>query len=115
MKKVILKFISIGTILMPSLAFAAADIDSIFGKLDCSKFKGPLECWIDADGGAFDWALGIIGSIAVVVIAIGGVIYMTSGGNPDRVGQAKKLIFNALAGVAILILARFFLKQILGN
>lgn len=110
MKKVIFRLISAVFYLVPSLAFADV-FQSAFFQGPCPPDK-TLACWVDS---VFNWSLGIIGSIAVVVIAIGGVIYMTSGGNPDRVGQAKKLIFNALAGVAILILARFFLKQILGN
>lgn len=114
MKKFILKFVLAGSILVPSLVSAASNMNSIFGQLDCSKFNGTLECWMNAPGGAFDWALGIVGSIAVVVIAAGGVIYMTSGGNPDQISKAKKLIFNALIGVAVLVLAKFFLTKIIG-
>jgi hypothetical protein len=52
--------------------------------------------------------------LAPVVIVLAGVIYMTSAGNPSRITLAKKLIYGALSGVAVIVLGRFFLTNILG-
>lgn len=56
------------------------------------------------------WALRIIGTIAVVTVMASGIIYMTSAGDPKRIELAKTLVQNALSGVAIIVMARFFLR-----
>jgi 3D (Asp-Asp-Asp) domain-containing protein len=45
------------------------------------------------------YAIGVIGIIAVIVLMIGGVIWLTSAGNPNQVGQAKKMIAGSLVGL----------------
>ena len=56
------------------------------------------------------WALGIIGTIAVVTVMVAGIMYMTSAGNPKQIELAKTLVKNALSGVAIIVMAKFFLR-----
>jgi putative flippase GtrA len=46
-------------------------------------------------------ALGITGAIFVSLIVYGGVEWITSGGNPDKVGKAKKIIKFAVIGLII--------------
>src|SRR6266536_3777404 len=47
-----------------------------------------------------------IASIAVVFFLInGGIHYMTSSGNPDRLEHARKIIRNALIGLVLVIAA----------
>ena len=43
--------------------------------------------------------------IAVILIIVGGIMYMTSQGDDEKAGKAKKLIINALIGVAIMLVA----------
>lgn len=50
-------------------------------------------------------ALGFLGVIAVVIILLGGFKWMTAGGNDDKVGEAKKLIFSGIIGLVIIISA----------
>lgn len=45
------------------------------------------------------------GIICVVYVVIGGIKYMTSIGNPDKIKQAKSTILYALIGLAICALA----------
>ncbi len=49
--------------------------------------------------GLQSYAIGIVGIIAVIVLMIGGVIWLTSAGNPNQVGQAKKMIAGSLVGL----------------
>ncbi|MCX6797817.1 MAG: pilin [Candidatus Falkowbacteria bacterium] len=51
----------------------------------------------------YNYAMGIVGIVAVIVLMIGGVIWLTSGGNPNKVGQAKDLIVGSITGVALLL------------
>ncbi len=50
-------------------------------------------------------ALGLLGIIAVVLLIYSGYLWMTAGGNEEQVGTAKKLIFNAVIGLAIILSA----------
>ncbi len=49
--------------------------------------------------------LGLISLIAVVVIVLGGYKYVTSQGNSEAAGQARKSITNAVVGLVISVLA----------
>jgi len=49
--------------------------------------------------------ISFLGLIAVVIVIIGGFKWMTSGGNEEAVGKAKKLMVSGLIGLAIIILA----------
>ncbi len=62
--------------------------------------------------------MGIIAIIALIFIIIGGIMYMTSGGNEAMVTRAKKTWTGAVIGLAIAMAAPTFLKtikQILGG
>lgn len=52
-----------------------------------------------------DLALLIVGIIAVGFIIIGGFRYITSAGNEEVAGEAKKTILNAIIGLVIAILS----------
>jgi lysylphosphatidylglycerol synthetase-like protein (DUF2156 family) len=58
--------------------------------------------------------LALAGLIAVLVLIIGGFRYVTSFGNDEAVGQAKKMIINAILGIIIIILA-FVVVRVVSN
>lgn len=47
--------------------------------------------------------LGLLGIIAVVLIIYAGFLWMTAGGNEDKVAQSKKILVNAAIGLAIIL------------
>jgi type IV secretory pathway VirB2 component (pilin) len=49
--------------------------------------------------------LGILGLIAVVIVLAGGFKWMTAGGNDEKVGEARKMIFSGVIGLAIILSA----------
>lgn len=51
------------------------------------------------------WLLGIGGTIAVIVILWAAFLFMTSGGNKERVTMARKTLWYAIIGLALLLLA----------
>ena len=51
------------------------------------------------------YLLTFVGLIAVIFILWAGYLWMVSGGDPTKVGQAKKTLINATIGLAIVILA----------
>jgi|GEM_PF-1664841 len=50
-------------------------------------------------------AIGFLGLIAVIIIIYGGFIWMTSGGDKDKIDKAKKLMRAGLIGLIIVVLA----------
>lgn len=48
---------------------------------------------------------GLLGVIVVLLIIYGGFIWMTAGGDPDKVNKAKKIIYNAIIGLVIIFAA----------
>lgn len=56
-------------------------------------------------------ALYLIGwSLALVIILIGGISYMTSGGEEAKIKKAKDIIKNGLIGAAIILCSGFILN-----
>lgn len=51
------------------------------------------------------WVLGLLGLIAVIMILYGGFMWMTAGGNEEKVASAKKIISAAVIGLIIILLA----------
>jgi hypothetical protein len=49
--------------------------------------------------------LGLLGTVAIVLVLYGGFLYMTAGGDNTKVEKAKKYLINAGIGTAIIILS----------
>ncbi|MBN1778653.1 MAG: hypothetical protein JW816_00300 [Candidatus Buchananbacteria bacterium] len=47
----------------------------------------------------FQYGVGLAAVLAVVMIMVGGFIWLTSGGSPDKVGKAKEYITSSLLGL----------------
>jgi hypothetical protein len=47
--------------------------------------------------------LGFLGLIALILFIVGGFQWMTSGGNEEKTGGAKKLMVSAIIGLAIVL------------
>jgi hypothetical protein len=55
---------------------------------------------------------GVVGWLAVIMIVVGGVIYITAGGSVRQVTLAKSIIIFALVGFAIAVAAPSLLREI---
>ncbi len=60
----------------------------------------------------FKYAIGAVGILAAVVLMVGGIIWLTSGGNQTRVGEAKSWIGASLTGLIIALSSYLILYQI---
>ena len=47
------------------------------------------------------WVTAVAGIVSAIFVVYGGVMYMTSSGEPSKIQQAKKMILYALIGLAI--------------
>lgn len=62
--------------------------------------------------------IGFLGLIAVVIILIGGFQWMTSGGDEDKIKNARKLMTNGVIGLFIVVIAyaiALFVMNIIGR
>lgn len=57
----------------------------------------------------------VVGVIAVIMIIVGGLRYITSGGDSGKVGAAKTTIIYALIGLVIVALAQIIVRFVLGQ
>ena len=57
-------------------------------------------------------AIGL--GIAVIVLIVGGIQYITAGGNAEKADGAKKLIINSIIGIIIILAAAFILALVQG-
>ena len=58
--------------------------------------------------------LSFIGIILVLIIIYAGLMWMTSGGDDEKVAKAKKTIINAIIGLIIILLSNTIVRFIVG-
>ena len=65
------------------------------------------------------WAVNIfsaiVGIIAVVMIILGGLKYITSGGDSSKVGSAKNTLLYAIIGLVIVVMAQVIIHFVLSE
>ena len=59
--------------------------------------------------------LFIVGAVAVIMLIIGGLKYIVSGGDASKVQSAKNTILYALVGIIVAILAYAAVNFVIGN
>jgi len=136
MKKYYLQFILIGiflVFLLSPITLVKAEANLILpdpqieisGELT-NKLTAPPEChplkngqttcknrWIsDYIETIYKYLISIVGILATVIMMIGGVIWITAGGNASRIGEAKAWIGGALMGLVLALSSYTILYQI---
>lgn len=51
------------------------------------------------------WGLSIAGAVAVLMLIVGGFLYITASGDEGKMEKAKNTIKNAIIGIVIILLA----------
>ena len=59
--------------------------------------------------------LGLVGTVALLFLIIGGYQYITSAGNPDQLQKAKTTLLYSIIGLAIAILAFIIINAVLSS
>jgi hypothetical protein len=59
----------------------------------------------DIISGMIDYILPFIGGILMLMIIYGGVLYITSGGDPDKLQKAKRTILWAVVAVILIAIS----------
>jgi len=62
-----------------------------------------------------NWFLGFLGFIAVAMVIYGGVLYVTSAGEDEKTGKAKKILLYAIIGIIIIFLSFAIVNTVIGG
>lgn len=71
-----------------------------------------IEIYNYINGWYWSVILPVGSTLAGFVIMYAGISYSLSGGDASKVGRAKELIFGAISGLALLVLAAFIVRMI---
>ncbi len=109
--------LSVGALLAPIVALAAAPVGTIINEgLNALTATGlgtrPLQETVASIINVF---MGLLGTVAIVIILIGGFQWMTAGGNEEKVEKAKKLLGAGVIGLAIILTAYSITRFVIGN
>ena len=92
--------LSIGILALPVMASAAVTIENVGGSLGLGS--ADLKQTVL---NIITFVLGLLGLIAVIMILYGGFIWLTAGGNEDKVDTAKRIISSAAIGLVIVLIS----------
>ena len=59
-----------------------------------------------------NFLLGVVGVITIIMLVVGGIMYLTSAGNENKIDTAKKIVKWSIVGIAITLAALVIVKQI---
>lgn len=57
----------------------------------------------------------VAGAVAIIMVVVGGIKYVTSGGDANAVGSAKNTILYAVVGLVIALLAQALVRFVFGK
>ncbi|EKD93964.1 MAG: hypothetical protein ACD_28C00014G0001 [uncultured bacterium] len=57
--------------------------------------------------------LYFLGFVATIMVIYGGILYVTSAGNDENVGKAKKILLYALVGIIVILLSFAIVNTVL--
>lgn len=103
MKKLIVSTLLVSLLLVPALAFAQ-NLNYGLGQFKTEAGFGGRSL-PEVIGGIVKVVLSLLGLIATILLIAGGFMWMTSGGNEEKVGKAKKLMGAAIIGLIIVVIA----------
>lgn len=87
---------------------------------ESALWAGMEDCRVDGDCSltdfarlavnAFDFVLGFVGSLALLVFIYGGILFLFSGGNSDQVEKGKAALKGAAIGLVV-VFASYLIVQ----
>lgn len=108
----------LGVTLLASFALSGAEAGavscdmnnmSVQSGADCAQGNGQPTNLVAGNGSVFkritDIMLFIVGAIAVIMLIIGGIRYVVSGGDQTQVTTAKNTVLYAIIGIVVAVLA----------
>lgn len=123
MKKYLFIFFSFFIFLSPVLVFAQ-DNNTDSTKVDCQPNcpppsivnpLGDIKTPQALIGKLITAVLGVVGSLALVMFIFGGITWMTSGGNADKIKKGRDIVVWAVIGLVIIFSSYALVRFLLGS
>lgn len=78
------------------------------------KYKPGPNYIFELFGGIIKWVMGIMGSLTLLMFVWGGFLWVTSGGNPEKVKKGSDTMLWAAIGVFLVLASYIILSTFLG-
>ncbi len=79
----------------------------------CNPLRQSVETLVEGGEKMIGYILGLIGSVALLLVIIAGIMYMTSAGSEEKIASSKKILTGAVIGLGIALLAFSLLQVVL--
>lgn len=96
----LVSFLLLGAGVLPVHAQFDVGLEDVGGGANLSDQELPVII-----GNILGVALGLLGIVFLVLMLYAGFLWMTAGGNDEKVGTAKKLITQAIIGLILVVAA----------
>lgn len=103
MKKVVLSLSILVLLILPIVAFA--QVENWMNNMGLGNILVTNANLVQLIFSTLRYIMGFLGVVAVVVIILGGFMWMTAAGNEEKVAKAKKVLVQGIIGLAIVMLA----------
>lgn len=127
--KILLTFfiiVFVSFLFLPTITLAARDLNQYkpdfavkFGQTEIPLTAASCpggQCtigWIgDYIGALYKYGVGLAAVLSTIMIMVGGFLWLTSAGSPDRVGKAKEFITSALTGLVLALFSFMILYTV---
>lgn len=106
---VLLQLLSPTVVMADALGSGKCSKTEIDTAIGCINALGDQNLFL---GQILQWAVGIGGGIAFLLIVYAGFMVMTAAGNPERLKAGQELLTSAISGLILLIFSIFILRFI---
>lgn len=110
---------ALGTLMIGATLAMPAPVLAATAGLGSSTLPQPSNIsdrpFLDLLSSIINWILGLVGTVAVLMLIWGGFNYLTSAGNSDQTKKAKQTITYAVVGIIIIALAYTLVNFITGT
>lgn len=81
----------------------------------CNPLKGVATTPQELIGKVLDSVMGVVGSIALLMFVYGGLVWMTSSGNAEKVTQGRGILIWSAIGLAVIFSSYALVRIILST
>jgi len=93
----------LSSIFYPAITYAARCDVSAWKY--CPVLEGTIDSFEDFGIKSTQALLGILGTVALILLTVAGIMYMTAAGNEMRIAAAKRIITGTIIGTGIALIA----------
>ncbi len=90
------------------------EIAQILGWSDVPSNVSGAKSLLEIAGGVLNFLLSVVGIIALIMLVVGALMYLTAAGDEDRIDTGKKIVKYSIIGITIALAAMVLVRQVAG-